>query len=471
MKVTKAGAKGSQLPKEGSMQKDSAEHEGYAGVHIPARITETDNTNAYLSEGRLLEQIVSQNNLNEAFRRVKANKGSHGIDGMEVDELLQYLSENGETLRQLILGGKYRPNPVRRVEIPKENGKKRNLGIPTVVDRVIQQAISQVLTPIYEKQFSENSYGFRPKRSAHHAIRRSRENIQEGYKYVVDMDLEKYFDTVNQSKLVEVLSRTIKDGRVISLIHKYLKAGVVVKHKFEETEVGVPQGGNLSPILSNIMLNELDEELERRGHRFVRYADDLLIFCKSRKSAERTLTNILPFIEKKLFLRVNRDKTVVEEVRKAKFLGFSFYSRKGETRVRIHPKSIAKMKTKVKELTSRSNGMGNEERAMKLRRYIMGWVNYFKIADMKSLLQTTDGWMRRRIRMIYWKQWKRVRTRYERLKLLGIQEQKAWEFANTRKSYWRTSNSPILDRSLNNNVIKGLGFIFFSDYYRQATST
>src|SRR5690606_17331159 len=293
--------------------------------------------------------------------------------------------------------------------------KKRNLGIPTVVDRVIQQAIAQVLTPIYEKQFSENSFGFRPKRSAHDAIKKSQDNIQQGYKYVVDMDLEKYFDTVNQSKLIEVLSRTIKDGRVISLIHKYLRAGVVVKHRFEETEVGVPQGGNLSPILSNIMLNELDKELEARGHRFVRYADDLLIFCKSRRSAERTLENILPFIEKKLFLKVNREKTVVDEAWQVKFLGFSFYEKKGETRVRIHPKSVAKMKAKVKELTSRSNGMGNADRAEKLRRYIMGWINYFKIADMKKLLQTTDEWMRRRIRMIFWKQWKRVKTRFEKL--------------------------------------------------------
>jgi RNA-directed DNA polymerase len=281
---------------------------------------------------------------------------------------------------------------------------------------------------------------------------------------------EKYFDTVNQSKLVEILSRTIKDGRVISLIHKYLKAGVVVKHKFEETEVGVPQGGNLSPILSNIMLNELDKELESRGHRFVRFADDMLIFCKSRRSAERTLENILPFIERKLFLKVNREKTVVDEARKVKFLGFSFYTKKGETRVRIHPKAIAKMKAKVKELTSRSNGMGNDDRAEKLRRYIMGWINYFKIADMKSLLQSTDEWMRRRIRMIFWKQWKRVRTRSEKLQSLGIRKQQAWEYANTRKSYWRTSNSPILSKSLGNNTLKGLGFLFFSDYYRQVTA-
>jgi Retron-type reverse transcriptase len=470
MKVTEAGAKGSQLPKEGSPQKNSAEHEEYAGVHIPARITEKDDTNANESKDRLLEKIVSRDNLNEAFKRVKANKGSHGIDGMGVDELLQYLRDNGEIIKQQILEGKFRPNPVRRVEIPKENGKKRNLGIPTVVDRVIQQAIAQVLTPIYEKQFSDNSYGFRPKRSAHHAIKRSQQYIKDGYRFVVDMDLEKFFDTVNQSKLIEVLSRTIKDGRVIALIHKYLRAGVVVKHKFEDTEIGVPQGGNLSPILSNIMLNELDKELEKRGHKFVRYADDLLIFCKSGRSAERTLQNILPYIEKKLFLKVNCEKTVVDLATQVKFLGFSFYTSKGETRVRIHPKSIAKMKAKVRELTARSNGMGNVERAKKLRRYIMGWVNYFKFADMKKLLQSTDEWMRRRIRMVYWKQWKRIKTKFVKLISLGIPEGKAWEFANTRKSYWRTSNSPILSRSLGNNTIKNLGFLFFSDYYRQVNA-
>lgn len=471
MKATKAGAKYSQLPKTGgSVRKNSAEREEYAGAYSPEKIAETDSTNVNESEAKLLEQVVSRHNLNEAFKRVKANKGSHGIDGMKVDELLQYLKENGETLKQSILDGKYRPNPVRRVEIPKENGKKRNLGIPTIVDRVVQQAVSQVLTPIYEKQFSENSFGFRPKRSAHDAIRKSQGNIQEGYTYVVDMDLEKYFDTVNQSKLAQVLSRTIKDGRVISLIHKFLKAGVMVKHKFEETEVGVPQGGNLSPLLSNIMLNELDKELERRGHRFVRYADDLLIFCKSRKSAERTLTNILPYIEKKLFLKVNREKTVVDEARKVKFLGFSFYKRAGETKVRIHPKSMAKMKAKIKELTSRSNGMGNEDRAVKLRRYIMGWVNYFRLADMKKLMQTADEWMRRRIRMVYWKQWKRVKTRFTNLKAFGIRAKQAWEYANTRKGYWRTSHSPILSKSLDNNTLKELGFLFFSDYYRQVTT-
>jgi len=470
MNVTDKESKYSQPLKEGSLRKDSSESERYAGVYDSLKITENNITNADKSRERLLEQILDKDNLNTAFRRVKSNKGAHGVDGMEVDELLQYLRDNGDQLRQSILDGKYRPNPVRRVEIPKDNGKKRSLGIPTVVDRVIQQAIAQVLTPIYEKQFSDNSYGFRPKRSAHDAIKRCQENIQQGYKYAVDMDLEKFFDTVSQSKLTEVLSRTIKDGRVISLIHKYLRAGVVVRNKYEDTEIGVPQGGPLSPILSNIMLTELDKELERRGHRFVRYADDMIILCKSRRSAKRTLDKIIPFIEERLFLKVNREKTTVDYVGKIKFLGFTFYQHKGNARVRIHAKAIAKMKGKIKELTARSNGIGNDSRIKKLRSYIMGWTNYFKIADMKKLLLGTDEWMRRRIRMVYWKQWKKIRTRFKMLQTLGIHKHKAWEYANTRKGYWRISGSPIMSKSLNNDTLKGFGFIFFSDYYRQVTA-
>jgi RNA-directed DNA polymerase len=452
------------------LQKDSSENERYAGVHDSLRITENNITNANKLKEGLLEEILGRDNMNKAFKRVKSNKGAHGVDGMKVDELLQYLKDKGDQLKQSILDGKYHPNPVRRAEIPKDNGKKRSLGIPTVVDRVVQQAIAQVLTPIFEEQFSDNSYGFRPKRSAHGAIRKCQENIQQEYKYAVDMDLEKYFDTVNQCKLIEVLSRTIKDGRVISLIHKYLRAGVIIRNKYEETEIGVPQGGPLSPILSNIMLTELDKELERRGHRFVRYADDLTIFCKSKRSAKRTLENIIPFIEKKLFLKVNRDKTVVDYVGKVRFLGFTFYQYKGKARVRIHSKSIAKMKSKIKEITSRSNGTGNESRIKKLKSYITGWVNYFKIADMKNLLSETDEWMRRRIRMVYWKQWKRVRTRFKMLQSFGIRKEKAWEYANTRKGYWRISHSPILTKTLNNDALKGFGFQFFSEYYRQVTA-
>lgn len=471
MNVTDKEIKCSQPLKEGLPQKDSSESKRYVGVHDSLGITENNITNANKLKERLLEKILDRDNLNNAFKRVKSNKGTHGVDEMEVDELLQYFKDNGNQLKQSILDGKYRPYPVRRVEIPKDDGKKkRNLGIPTVVDRVIQQAIAQVLSPIFEEQFSDNSYGFRPKRSAHQAIKKCQDNIQQGYKYAVDMDLEKFFDTVNQSKLIEVLSRTIKDGRVISLIHKYLRAGVVIRHKFEETKMGVPQGGPLSPLLSNIMLNELDKELEKRGHRFVRYADDLTIFCKSRRSALRTLENIIPFIEGKLFLKVNRDKTTVDIASRVKFLGFSFYQYKGEARVKIHPKAVTKMKRKVKELTARSNGMSNKARIEKLKSYIMGWINYFKIADMKKLLAKGDEWLRRRIRMIYWKQWKRVRTRFKMLQTLGISKQKAWEYANTRKGYWRISNSPILSKSLNNTKLRELGYLFFSDYYRRVTA-
>lgn len=468
MNVTENGTKYSQPQNEGYLQKEPAEQEGYAEAYAPSKITENNITNIDLWAKGLLEKILDRDNMNKAFKKVKSNKGAGGIDGMEVDELLRHLKENGQQLTKAIQDGKYRPNPVRRVEIPKEEkGKVRRLGIPTVVDRVVQQAIIQVLSPIFEEQFSDNSFGFRPKRSAHDAIRRCQKNVDEGYKYVVDMDLEKYFDTVNQSKLIEVLSRTIKDGRVISLIHKFLRAGVVIGHKFEGTEVGVPQGGPLSPLLSNIMLNELDKELERRGHRFVRYADDMVIFSKSRKSARRTLENILPYIERRLFLKVNKEKTMVDHISKVKFLGFTFYRHKGQTRVRIHPKAVVKMKARIKELTSRSNGHGNEQRACNLRKYITGWVNYFKLADMKQMLKDTDEWMRRRIRMIYWKQWKKVKTKYRELKSLGIKENKAWEFANTRKGYWRISNSPILSQSLDNQTLKKLGFLYFSEYYQQ----
>jgi len=466
MKVTESKTKCRQLHKEGYLQKVSVEQKGHVKAHDLPKIAENNLIDSHLEEKGLLEKIVSKDNMNKAFKKVKSNKGASGIDGMEVTELKLHLEIHGTTLVEQILCGKYKPQAVRRVEIPKEEkGKIRKLGIPTVVDRVIQQAIAQILTPIFEEQFSDNSFGFRPKRSAHDAMNRCKENINEGYKYVVDMDLEKYFDTVNHSKLIEVLSRTIKDGRVISLIHKYLRAGVVVNHTFKATGVGTPQGGPLSPLLSNIMLNELDKELESRGHRFVRYADDLMIFCKSRKAARRTLASIQPFIEKKLFLKINEDKTVVSHARNVKFLGFTFYIYRKEARLRIHPKAINKMRKRIKALTSRSNGWGNDRRRQELKSYVIGWVNYFKIADIKTLLKRTDEWFRRRLRMIYWKQWKKVKTKFRYLKYLGIEKSKAWEYANTRKGYWRISNSPILNRSLSNQKLKDIGYILFFDYY------
>jgi group II intron reverse transcriptase/maturase len=446
-------------------QERRAEPEVTVGGQTFMWITENNLTNTDRPEYGLLEQILNPSNLNRAFKRVRSNKGSGGIDKMEVETLKDYLVEHKDQLLRSILDGKYRPNPVRRVEIPKEKGSRR-LGIPTVVDRVIQQAIAQVLSPIYEKQFSENSYGFRPGRNAHQALSKCRNYISDGYIYAVDMDLEKFFDTVNQSKLIEVLSRTVKDGRVISLIHKYLNAGVVVRNKFEETEMGVPQGGPLSPLLSNIMLNELDKELEKRGHRYVRYCDDLVILCKSKRSADRTLANIVPFIENKLFLKVNREKTKVAYVRDIKFLGYSFYVYKGEGRLRVHPKSIAKMKERIRTLTSRSNGWGYARRKEALRQYITGWVNYFKLADMDKMLQRIDTWYRRRLRMVIWKQWKRIRTRRRNLMKLGINKYKAWEWANTRKGYWHIANSYILARTITNERLYQAGYVFFSDYYR-----
>lgn len=468
MNVTENRDKESRIHRicDGCPQRDNAEHEEYAGALTEPRITENNITNADRPKDGMPEKILSPGNLNLAYKRVKKNKGAGGVDGMGVEDLLQYLKDNGDELRQTIMDGKYRPQPVRRVEIPKENGKTRKLGIPTAVDRVIQQAIAQVLTPIYEPQFSDSSYGFRPGRSAHDAIRMCQRNIRDGYKYVVDMDLEKFFDTVNQSKLIEILSRSIKDGSVISLIHKYLKAGVVVCGRFEETELGVPQGGPLSPLCANIVLNDLDRELERRGHRFVRYADDMLIFCKSKRAAERTLENLIPFIEQKLFLKVNREKTEAAHVGKVKFLGYAFYITKDrDAGIRVHPKSAAKMKAKIREITARSNGKGDEQRKLKLKQFITGWVNYFKLADMKTLMKETDQWLRRRIRMVIWKKWKRVRTRYAMLRKLGIKEWVAWEGANIRKGYWRVASNPIIAKAISAERLKKAGYINFLDYY------
>ena len=464
MNVTESRFKNRQLHMEDYLQMVSAEQKEYAEVFDYSKITEKSGVITDYWTNNLLELILRKDNLNMAYKRVKSNKGSGGIDGMQVDELLPYLRENQETLIQELRDGKYKPNPVRRVEIPKETkGEFRKLGVPTVVDRVIQQAITQELTPIYEEQFSNNSFGFRPKRGAHDALRQCQKNVNDGYVYVVDMDLEKFFDTVCQSKLVEVLSRTIKDGRVVSLIHRYLNAGVIANGMFERTEIGMPQGGPLSPLLSNIMLNELDKELERRGHRFVRYADDCMIFCKSKKSAERTLENIIPFIEEKLFLRVNRKKTEVAHISKVKYLGYSFYRYKGKCRLRVHPKSVTKMKNKIRELTDRNNGMSNAKREEKYQQFVRGWVNYFKLADMKGLLTRADECARRRIRAVYWKQWKRVRTRYRILRKLKLEHWQAIKLANSRCGYWRMAE--MLNTVITKKIIAKLGYTSMLDYY------
>lgn len=414
----------------------------------------------------LLERIVDRGNMRHAYGKVKANKGAAGIDRMGVAEMREYFEQRSGELFDQIKSGKYAPSPVLRVEIPKkEKGKVRKLGIPTVVDRVVQQAIVIQLTPLFEPKFSESSFGFRPKRSAHDALYACKRHIDEGCGWVVDMDLERFFDTVCQSKLIQILSETVADGRVVSLIHRYLNAGVMVDGRLEETKVGMPQGGPLSPLLSNIMLNELDRELERRGHRFVRYADDCMIFCKSKRAAERTCESIIRFIEGRLFLKVNREKTCVARYNDVKYLGYAFYRRKGECRFRVHLESAKAMKDKIRELTARSNAMSNEYRPIAVSCFVRGWVNYFKLADMKTLLKEADEWMRRRIRMVYWKQWKRIRTRFKMLQRCGIKKGKAWEHANSRKGYWRVAGSPILDQAIRTEQLRRKGYLFFSEHY------
>ena len=442
----------------GSPQRARSETEWYEGVQTFMWICEDNIVEVPFDKEHILEQILSPDNLNTAYKSVIRNKGMGGIDNMSCEQLLPWLLTNKESLIRSLLDGSYRPTPVKRVEIPKENGKKRLLGIPTVVDRMVQQAINQVLTPIYERQFSKTSYGFRPRRGCHDALRGAQRIVNEGYRYVVDLDLERFFDTVNHSKLIEILSRTIKDGRVVSLIHKYLRSGVMNKGMFEASKSGTPQGGPLSPLLSNIMLNELDKELERRGHPFIRYADDSMIFCKSPRAATRVKESITRYIENSLYLKVNKEKTIVSYVRGVKYLGYSFYVRKGQCQLTVHPKSKAKMKSRLKELTSRSNGWGYAKRKQKLKAYIRGWIDYYHLANMKRFLLETDEWLRRRIRMCIWKAWKKIKTRVANLIKCGIDKNTAYQWGHTRKSYWHTAKSKITHTSITNDRLCRAGY-------------
>ena len=407
----------------------------------------------------LLERILSRDNLNLAYQRVKANKGSHGVDGMKVDELLPFLKQNGETLRRGILEGDYVPQPVRRVEIPKPDGGIRLLGIPTVVDRWIQQAIAQELNKIFDPGFSVNSYGFRSHKSAHQAIIAARGYIEQGYRWTVDIDLEKFFDRVNHDKLMARVARKVKDKRVLTLIRKYLEAGIMLNGVKVKSEEGTPQGGPLSPLLANIMLDDLDKELAKRRHKFCRYADDCDIYVKSKRAGERVMLGLTHFIENVLKLKINRSKSAVDRPSKRKFLGFSFYTKKGIARNFIHRKPLERFKGKVREITARSNGKSMEWRKEALNNLITGWVNYFRIADMKTVAEELDKWIRRRIRMCYWKQWKEISTRHDEIVKLGTDDRKAWEFANTRKGYWRISDSYILNKSLTTKSLEEQGFM------------
>lgn len=450
----------------GCPQRDRTASEGYVGVQTYMEIVEGSLVEMHFEGQALMEQIIDFANLWKAYKQVVKNKGKGGVDGMEVKELYAWCQTHIEDLRRSLMKGTYVPNPVRRVEIPKDNGKKRLLGIPTVIDRMVQQAISQVLSRIYESKFSRTSYGFRPNRGAHDALREARKNVTEGYKYAVGIDLERFFDTVNQSKLIEVLSRTIKDGRVVSLIHKYLRSGVMVRGVLQPTKEGTPQGGPLSPLLSNIMLNELDKELERRGLRFVRYADDSIIFCKSKRAAQRVSSSITEFIERKLYLKVNREKTEVGSIIGMKYLGYSFRIMRGECRLTVHPKTYTKLKQKLKTATMRSNGMGYQSRKEKMHQIIRGWIEYFRLADMQARLEAIDEWLRRRYRMCIWKSWKKCRTKVKNLIKCGIAKWQAYEWGNSSKKYWRVAKSPILHRAIGNASLRKQGWPCLMDYHR-----
>lgn len=413
----------------------------------------------------LLEEILSRENLNAAYLAVYRNKGAAGVDGVTINELKEHLKTHKEEILSEIRARKYTPQPVLRVEIPKENGKKRKLGIPTVVDRVVQQAIAQVLSPIYEKQFSNSSYGFRPKRSCEMAVVRSLEIMNDGYDWIVDIDLERFFDTVHHDRLMNIISRTVSDGDVISLIRKFLVSGVMVGGRREESRVGTPQGGNLSPLLSNIMLNELDKELESRGLHFVRYADDCNIFLKSEKAANRVMESITKFIEKKLGLIVNAEKSKVCRPKQLKFLGFGYYSDKGKYRPKPHLKSMQKFKRKLKEMTKRSWSISLDNRIKQINYLIHGWVNYFRIADMKKAMQEVDQKLRVRIRVVIWKQWKKSKKRIESLVKLGIPLEEAKGLAYCRKGFQFIGHSCVVNRALGNKRLKQRGLAFSLDHY------
>ena len=416
----------------------------------------------------LLEKVLSKENLNNAYKQVYKSKGASGVDGVTTEELFAYIKEHKEEILWQIRNRKYKPQPVRRVYIPKENGKMRKLGIPSVIDRVIQQAIVQVLTPIYEEEFSNNSFGFRPNRSCEMAVIKVLEYFNDGYDWVVDIDLQSFFDEVNQDKLIGIIRKTIKDGNLVSLIRKFLQSGVMEKGVIQETKKGTPQGGNLSPLLSNIMLNELDKELEKRELNFVRYADDCLIMVRSEKAANRVMESITTFITKKLGLIVNVEKSKVARPNNIKYLGFGFYKKINQNiwRPKPHIKSVQKFKTKLRNILVRSRSISLDERFLKLKQVIYGWVNYFRIADMKNLLmKEIDPNIRRKLRVIIWKQWKKIKKRYACLRKLGITHRDAYVTANSRKGYYHISHTRVLESAISKEILNKRGLVNSLDHY------
>ncbi len=421
----------------------------------------TDNT--------LLEKMLSDENINEAYKQVKRNKGAPGIDGMTVSELKGYLEENLDVIKEQIRTRKYKPSPVKRVEIPKDNGGTRNLGVPTVIDRLIQQAIVQILTPIYEPLFSDSSYGFRPNRCCEMAIIKALEYMNDGYEWVVDIDLEKFFDNVHHDKLISLIMKDVKNGEIVSLIRKFLMSGIMIDNEYKESVIGTPQGGNLLPLLSNVVLNEVDKELESRGLKFVRYADDCIILVHSSKAADRVMKNVSKYIENKLGLKVNMTKSKVSKPNDIKYLGFGFYkdyNAGGVYKAKPHEISIAKLKAKVKQLTSRSWSVSLRYRFLKIKQLVVGWVNYFRIGNFKMKCKQIDSWLRFRIRMCIWKQWKTPKKRIKMMMKLGVNKNRATRTAYSRKGYARIAISQPLNYALRNEVLEYNGLVSLLDQYQ-----
>jgi RNA-directed DNA polymerase len=412
-------------------------------------------TESQANTDKLIEEACEKENLKEALRRVKANAGAAGVDGMTVKELPDFLRENWVQLKEQLLSGTYRPQPVRRVEIPKPGGT-RKLGIPTTVDRFLQQAVLQVLQKRWDPTFSENSYGFRPGRSAHQAVAKAQEYIQQGYDWVVDFDLEKFFDRVNHDILMSRVAKRISDKRMLKLVRGFLNSGVMENGLVGPTDEGTPQGGPLSPLLSNLLLDDLDRELERRGHRFVRYADDCNVYVKSERAGQRVMESVKHFLTKKLKLKVNESKSAVARPKDRKFLGFSFTWGESAKR-RIAPQAILRFKERIRELTRRTRGISIEQMIEELRPYILGWRNYFGFCETPSTLKDLEGWTRRRLRCVIWKQWKRGRVRFKELRLRGIGVDLAARTAGSAHGPWRLSHSPALTYALPNAFFNSLG--------------
>ena len=422
------------------------------------------------ASAELWERVWERQNLFAALERVERNGGAPGIDGMTVEELRPYLKEHWLEIRAALDQQTYKPSPVQRVERPKPEGGVRQLGIPTVLDRFLQQAMAQALTPLFERMFSNHSYGFRPGRSAHQAVKQAQAYVQAGYEWVVDIDLEKFFDRVNHDMLMARVARVVKDKRVLKLIRAYLNSGVMVGGVVRDTEEGTPQGGPLSPLLSNIMLDDLDKELEKRGHKFVRYADDCNIYVRTPRAGERVMESVKGFLEKKLKLKVNPKKSKVDRASRVKILGFSFYKRKGEVLIRVANRSLERFREKLRRLTKRTRSGKLEDVIQEINVYTMGWIGYFWQANTPSVFEGLDSWIRRRLRQMIWKRWKRGTTRYRELVKLGVPRERAGLGA-VGKSPWHMSKSPVVNEALSNAYLRNSGLKNLKARYRELRLT